>query len=118
MHLAQDAQGVCEKGVFAIFIRLVPGGLSALHQMAKSPCYIIQSSSNNLLTACRPGIEHACGKESKLLKCFVKNAGMYRSKRLSITPTAFGLQSSIAAVKRGKVKRRMKPYLSAQLVFI
>ena len=70
-----------------------------------SPCCIIQSISNSLLTACRRGIGPARGKESKLLKCFVKNSEMYHSKLLSITPSAFGLQSSICLTllsKEGK----------------
>lgn len=70
-----------------------PTRLSALHQRATTPCCIIRSSSNSLLTACRPSIGSACGKECKLLKFFVKT-GMYHSKQLSITHSVFGLQPS------------------------
>lgn len=93
----------------------------------KSPCCIIQSSSNNLLSVCRPNIECACGGKSKLLKCFVKNTRMHHLELLSITDAAFGSQSSIlhslnctyTAVKgRERSKQEENPFVSPVGVFL
>ncbi len=95
MHLASDAQGLCANGSSSSLsgyshwtFSIAPDGkITLLHH----PKY----SSNSLITACRAGIGPARGKEGKLLKCLVKNSGMFCSKQLSIIPSAFGFQSSI-----------------------